>query len=167
MALTPIEQQLLSELTNKAQQQNSAPAQGFDMNQVGAMISAKVAEQMQSVLPSLRNRGIAIPPQMQETQPVQPLVNEERSYINALRPIVMNALTLEQKGRIAELAFNVRMNANSTEHAMRTGTEAFFDFLKTRAGKEWIQVGANAFLATVHNASQETQVPESVSVKVT
>lgn len=81
--------------------------------------------------------------------------------LQRLQPLLMAALTLQQKGRLAELAFAVRTQSNSTEQAYRIGFDALCDFLTTPTGKEWIQVGTNAFFQALE---PQAQVPQSVNV---
>jgi hypothetical protein len=50
-----------------------------------------------------------------------------------------------------------------------SGQQAFLDFLGTRAGKEWLQLGCNAFLSSVQVAgeAEQTDIPARVDVKTT
>ena len=186
MALTTMELQLLQQLQQKqladtranqvipvAPQIPIPPPPQFDVNSLNTIIDQKVAERV-GALASQMN----YPPPTQQPQPhafVQPqkqppqeqpqmlqLKSQDKAMMERLRPLFMAALTLEQKGRLAELAFAVHSQAASTEQAYRVGIDAFCDFLSTPTGKEWIQVGTNAFFQALE---PQAQVPSSIGVQ--
>jgi hypothetical protein len=153
-SLTAQEQQLYDLLSQKVGiPPMSAPPPAvpstpqIDIAALNQMIDAKVAERMNSISPTLAK--IAQP----KENPMDKLVNPEKALLERLRPLIMRALTFEHKGRFAELAMNVRLNARSKDEAYRIGIDAFCDFLNTTAGREWIQVGSSAFLESVSQAA--------------
>lgn len=177
MALTSMELQLLENLQRKQiAELNRAPistptmpaaAAPFDLNILNNLIDQRVAERIQAA-PSLPPLQPAQPLQSPKAPPADPatqaglsLRSESAIMLQRLQPLLMAALTLQQKGRLAELAFAVRTQSNSTEQAYRIGFDALCDFLTTPTGKEWIQVGTNAFFQALE---PQAQVPQSVNV---
>jgi len=149
------------------------PQPSFDVNSLNTIIDQKVAErvgalaanipQQQQAQPTLQQ--MASPQTIQAKQPEQPVLqlkSQDKAFLDRLRPLFMGALTLEQKGRLAELAFAVHTQSNSTEQAYRVGFDAFCEFMATSTGREWIQVGTNAFLQALE---PQTSVPSSIDVK--
>ena len=189
MPLTTQEEQLYRLLQQKsgldqAAQAPTAPAaqqtpqinNPIDFRVIEQYIDSKVAEQVRSqasnprINPALAAAAAAVqtPSDARPNQPMEKLINPERVIIDRLRPLVMSAMTFDQKGRFAEIALNVRMNARSKEEAYRVGIDAFCDFLKTNAGREWIQMGAAALLASISMAASDAvDVPAKVSVNQT
>jgi hypothetical protein len=141
----------------------------FDANALNNLIDQKVSERLQALQVQAQQPQIpvqAAPPVMKTTQeqvPMLSLKSQEKAMMDRLRPLFMGALTLEQKGRLAELAFAVHAQANSTEHAYRVGFDALCGFLETPTGKEWIQVGTNAFFQALE---QTAPVPSNINVSV-
>jgi hypothetical protein len=186
MALTSMELQLLQSLQQKQltdvrvnqvlpvppQIPIPPPQQQFDVNALNSIIDQKVAERVSILAAQVSPQQQApvqqapqTPPlQMkpQEQQPMLQLKSQDKAILERLRPLFMGALTLEQKGRMAELAFAVHTQANSTEHAYRVGFDAFCEFLTTPTGREWIQVGTNAFFQALE---PQAQVPSSIGVQ--
>jgi hypothetical protein len=184
MALTSAELQMLQSLQQKqlldVRQRNfppevpqipiPAPQQTFDINALNNIIDQKVSERLQVLqLTAQQQQTPAAPqptlqpkPQQEAAQPMLSLKSQDKTVLDRLRPLFMGALTLEQKGRLAEIAFAVHSQANSTEHAYRVGFDAFCGFLETPTGREWIQVGTNAFFQALE---PQAQVPSSIGVQ--
>jgi hypothetical protein len=175
--LTSMELQLLQSLQQKqiaGERANqlipaSTPAPALDLAGLNGLIDQRVSERLQAL-----QMPPAIPVQPMQVQRPQPmpqpatdpnmlaLKTPQVQLLDRLRPLFMAALTLEQKGRLAELAFAVHAQSNSTEHAYRMGFDAFCDFLGTPTGREWIQVGTNAFFQALE---PQAQVPQNISVQ--
>jgi hypothetical protein len=184
MALTAQEQQLLDLLQQKqsgAQQtaaQTAPPLPGLplglapgapalDLVALSQLIDDRIANAFQMVEKVQAEQARTARPPEESALPVPPqpqIQITDKQLIDRLRPIVMKALSFEQKGRLAELAMTVRINAQSHDHALTVGQSAFLDFLATHAGREWIQLGASAFLAAITQVG-EAQVPTGISVK--
>src|SRR5271168_3311293 len=141
MALTSAELQLLQSLQQKQLAevrqtqftpppvpQIPIPQQAFDLSALNNIIDQKVSERLQAMQVQAQQPQIpvqAAPPMQpkppQEQAPMLTLKSQDKAVMDKLRPLLMAALTLEQKGRLAELAFAVHSQANSTEHAYRVG----------------------------------------------
>jgi hypothetical protein len=142
----------------------------FDVNAFSNIIDQKVTERVNALAAQLQNPQVQQPvqpspiqiKQNQEQQSMLQLKSQDKALLDRLRPLFMGALTLEQKGRLAELAFAVHTQSSSTEQAYRVGFDAFCEFLTTPTGREWIQVGTNAFFQALE---PQAQVPSSIGVQ--
>jgi hypothetical protein len=187
MALTTMELQLLQQLQQKQLADTRAnqampvapmipippPQQQFDINSLNTIIDQKVAERVgilasqmspqptQQAQPPTQQVAPQ-PPPAQEQNPMLQFKSPDKAFMDRLRPLFMAALTLEQKGRLAEIAFSVHSQSQSTEQAYRVGFDALCGFLETPTGREWIQVGTNAFFQALET---HAQVPASIGVQ--
>ena len=144
------------------------PQQTLDVNSLNTIIDQRVAERISAFAAQQAQQPITQPAtspiqlKSQEQQNMLQFKSQDKALMERLRPLFMGAITLEQKGRLAELAFAVSTQANSTEQAYRVGFDAFCEFLATPTGKEWIQVGTNAFFQALE---PHAQVPSSIGVQ--
>jgi hypothetical protein len=144
-------------------------AQSIDMDALAKYIDQKVEEKVaakQQHSPLAQYAQNQIPIKDSSERQMDKLVQPERILLERLRPLILRAMTFEQKGRFAELAMNVRLGARSKEEAYRVGIDAFCDFLNTNTGREWIQIGAASFLGSMDSAlaAQQADVPSKVNV---